>query len=150
MWAHSVFQVYWTLWWYNLLFTALLGRILLSLVRRGICPYPSLEDLRNHRKEIHDADRFGEMMLAKMSTSSFVTEMWRLFRLADQTMNITGKKQTKHKEKISVDFSDSQFGIQEDNAVNDDMKTSREEKDIKRYGLFVLDEIVDLHERIRK
>lgn len=65
-------------------------------------------------------------------------------------MNITGKKQTKHKEKISVDFSDSQFGIQEDNAVNDDMKTSREEKDIKRYGLFVLDEIVDLHERIRK
>ena len=76
--------------------------------------------------------------------------MWRLFRLADQTMNITGKKQAKHKEKLTVDVSDLQSGIWEDKAVVDDMETSQEEKDVKRYGLFVLDEIVDLHERIRK
>jgi hypothetical protein len=129
------------------LFPALVGRILFSLVRRKIWPYPSLEELRNHRQEINEADKFGEMMTAKMSSSSVITEMWRLFRLADQTMSITRKRRGKVKETMHVDESGSQSATREDKFV---METSREERDIKRYGLFLLDETVDLHERIRK
>jgi len=96
--------------------------------------------------ELDEADKFGEMMAARMSSSSVVTEVWRLFRLADQTLNIT-KKHVKGKEKVSVDEADSQSTPRKDNA---ELVTSREERDIKKYGLFLLSEIVDLHERIRK
>jgi hypothetical protein len=119
-------------------------------VRRKIYLYPSLEELRNHRKEIDEADKFGKKMTAKMGTSSFITEMWRLFRLADHTMNITRKNHVKGKQKLSVDFSDPHSGTREDKAAIDGMENGREERDIKRYGLFILDEIVDLHERVRK
>lgn len=132
------------------MFPALVGRILFSLFRRRIWVYPSLEDLHNHRKEIEEADKFGAKMTAKMTTSSVITEMWRIFRLADQTLNFTKRKHVKGKEKFSVDPSEPQSTAQEDNPVIDSIESSREERDVKRYGLFLLAEIVDLHERIRK
>ena len=119
------------------MFPALIGRILFSLVCRKLWPYPSFEDLRDHRTEIDEADKFWEMMTVKMSSSSVVTELEirRLFRLADQTMNITRRKHAKGKETIPVDDSDLhrriklQYGNQPGRA---------------RYQA-----IVDLHERIR-
>lgn len=97
--------------------------------------------------EIDEADKFGEMMTARVSSSSVVTELWRLFRLAHQTMKVTKKKPDKGKERISVDDTDSQSTAGEDGAAT---HFSREERDIKKYGLFILDELVDFHERIRK
>ena len=89
-------------------------------------------------------------MTARVSSSSVVTELWRLFRLAHQTMKFTKKKPDKGKERTSVDDTDSQSTAREDGAATHSMETCREERDIKKYGLFILDEIVAFHERIRK
>lgn len=98
---------------------------------------------------MQQADAFGAHVTARLSsTSSVMTEMWRLFRLLDKTTKIKVKKVAKGKEKSRVS-SDSNPDDQGDTTVLDE-PDDKYEADLKRLALYLLDQIDDLHERIRK
>ncbi|KAF9478527.1 hypothetical protein BDN70DRAFT_879870 [Pholiota conissans] len=146
-------MVFWVLWWYNLLTPAFIMRIFASLLRRRIFPYPSLEDLRRHRKQVLRADEFGEQISARLSmNASGLKEIWRLFQLYDQTT----KKAKPSKEKTSHDDS-RRTPEQQTNHVNNEtdattletVDDSEEVQDFKRIILHIVEELADIHERIR-
>lgn len=148
------------MWYHNLLLPCLVLRIFYSLIRRKIFPYPTLAELREHRSEISRANEFGDQISARLSASSFgVKEMWRLFKV----FNKTTKNKVKHsaKEKVkekghahSRSLGDLQkedvVSEPEDATVLDDTHDTQEVRDMKRSGLHVLNELADLHERIKK
>ncbi|KAF8078635.1 hypothetical protein FPV67DRAFT_1465909 [Lyophyllum atratum] len=143
--------IFWILWYHDLLLPCLLLRIFYSLVRRKIFPYPTLVELRNHRREISRAAEFGDQISDRLLASSSlgVKEMWRLFKVFNQT--------TKNKIKASAKATDILSGVDDEGTptqpeevtVLDDSRDSQETRDMKRLGLEVLDEIADLHERIK-
>lgn len=103
---------------------------------------------------MQEADAFVTQVTAGLSsTSSVMTEMWRLFRFLDKTTKLKVKKAAKGKEKLCVSSSsDSNPDDQpqgEENKIMDD-PDEKYEADLKRLALYVLDQVVDLHERLRK
>ncbi|KDR84978.1 hypothetical protein GALMADRAFT_233502 [Galerina marginata CBS 339.88] len=143
--------IFWTLWWYNFLAPALVSRILISLVKRRIFPYPTLDDLRRHREEISRADEFGQQVSARLSASSSgITEIWRLFKLLDQTRKAKLKARVKGKlNHAEEQEADNTSQGQDAATVLDDSDDSEEARDVKRLGLKILQDIADIHERIR-
>jgi hypothetical protein len=149
-------QIFWTLWWHNLLAPALVLRILVSLLKRRIFPYPSVQDLRRHREEVLRADEFGEQVSARLSMkASSVKEIWRLFKLFDQTTKNKAKSSTKEslanngKQKPSDEHTSS-FNNETDTTTLETVDDAEAVQDTKRMGLHILEELADLHERIRK
>lgn len=147
-------QIFWTLWWNNLLVSALIIRAAISLLRRRLFPYPTLEDLRRHREDVSLASDFGQQVSDRLSASSFgITETYRLFKLIGQTQRNILKGKAKEKfRKTNGSSSDVQADIssQQGTTILDDPEDSEETKDLKRIGLQLLNDIADLHERIRK
>lgn len=148
-------QIYWALWWQNLLAPFLALYILFSLLKRRIFPYPSLKDLLRHREEVSRADEFGERVSARLSASSTsVLEIWRLFRLFETTKRniVKGKarEHTKDKSTTSIPEGRRSNDLVEDVTVLDDVNDSEEAQDLKRIGLEILEDIAELHERVRK
>lgn len=135
---------------------ALVLRVLVSLFKRRIFPYPSIEDLRRHREEVLHADEFGEQVSARLSMkASSVKEIWRLFKLFDQTTKNKAKSSTKEsladngKQKASDEHANS-LNNETDATTLDAVDDAEEVQDFKRMGLHILEELADLHERIRK
>ncbi|KAF8905572.1 hypothetical protein CPB84DRAFT_1844975 [Gymnopilus junonius] len=145
--------VFWILWWHNFLVSALVLRILVSLLKRRIFPYPTLSDLRRHREEVSLASDFGKQVADRLSASSFgITETWRLLKLIGQTQKSILKGKTKekiHKTDAPATEAHSDVSDQQGTTVLDDPNDSEETKDLKRIGLQLLNEMADLHERIR-
>ncbi|PPQ80817.1 hypothetical protein CVT25_001942 [Psilocybe cyanescens] len=148
-------SIYWALWWQNLLSPSLCLYILFALLKRRIFPYPSLEDLLRHREEVLRADEFGERVSAKLSaSSSSVMEIWRLFRLFEKTKRniVKGKPRETTKDKSTTDEPEGRHSsdlVEDDVTVLDDIDDSEEAKDLKRIGLEILEDIAELHERVR-
>lgn len=118
-------------------------------------PYPTLEDLRRHRDEVSSADEFGERVSARLSASSSgVTEMWRLFKLFDNKRK--NKANAKSKDKDNGNGNNSSPGHPDNTTeyqeptVLDTLDETEENKDAKLLGLRILEDLADLHERIRK
>ncbi|KAF5385197.1 hypothetical protein D9615_001514 [Tricholomella constricta] len=143
--------IFWILWYHNLLLPCLLLRIFYALLRRKILPYPTLTELREHRREISRATEFGEQISGRLSASSSfgLKEMWRIFKVFS--------KGTKNKVKVSTKATDDTSGVQQSDiptlpaglTVLDDSKDRQEARDMKRLGLHILNEIADIHERIK-
>ena len=143
-------QIYWALWWYNLLLPALTLRIIFALLRRRIFPYPSLQDLREHRAEILAAEEFGDQVSARLSASSSgMTEIWRIVKIFDNSKKSKVKK-FKEKLKSSESLSENLGTDGEEATVLDDPEDCEGDKDVKRAILHILDDIADMHERVRK
>lgn len=132
------------MWYQNLLIPALVARILYSLLRRKLFPYPTLSELLRHREEIARADNFGSDITAGFAASSSIgiKEIWRLFRVF------------KKKGKPTKDKSSSK---NEDDRAAEDLRPStpsndavQDEADTRRAILVVMDEIADIHERVKK
>lgn len=148
------------LWYQNLLLPALFLRISYSLACRRIFPYPSLAQLRAHRREIVRAEEFGEEIQARLTASSAfgMKEMWRLFRVFNKSNKNKAKRVAKQKvkPKSAVNSADeheepSPEGLKPEAAtVLDDPKESKDEQDVKRSILNALSEVADLHERVKK
>ncbi|KAJ7293566.1 hypothetical protein C8J57DRAFT_1269369 [Mycena rebaudengoi] len=143
--------VFWVLWYYNLLLPFLFFRLFFSLVRRKLFSYPTLAELRSHRQEVDRAKEFGQDISARLSASSTfgMKELWRLFR-------VLNKPQKAKSRNISADKARDVEGEQRDdkrelNTVLDseDPQETPQEKDFKRAFLNTLNEIADLHERIK-
>lgn len=102
-------------------------RVIFALFKQGIFCYPSLEDLRRHREEVMRANEFGEQVSTRLfATSTGVTEAIHLYKLFKERRK---KEKTKDSGDVLVD---------------------REEEDVKRTVIFALNEIADLHERVKK
>ncbi|TFK41171.1 hypothetical protein BDQ12DRAFT_679017 [Crucibulum laeve] len=147
--------LFWTLWWYNLLLPALVMRIFCSLARRKLFPYPTLNELREHRQEIIRANEFGEQVSARLDTTSTfgMKEMWRLFKLFNKSKKNkvkafakdTGRDQAT--EGLETDEDDG--ALHEDTTVLENASDGKEATDLKRVALHSMNEVADLHERVR-
>ncbi|KAF4623750.1 hypothetical protein D9613_001796 [Agrocybe pediades] len=153
---------FWTLWWHNLLAPAFVLRVLYGLLRRRIFPYPTLEDLRRHRDEVSNADEFGKSVSARLSVSSSgITELWRLFKLFDNKRKNKNKNKDKFadKDKNTGNDSLSENGLNteskeplheyQETTILDTVDETEESRDMKRIGLRVVEDLADLHERVR-
>jgi GRAM domain-containing protein 4 len=126
-------------------------RIFLALLNRRIFSHPSLEDLRRHREEIICANEFGDQVSARLSASSTdVTEVIHLFKLLKERRNKTAKQKAKDKNSAHRTEEIGDVPLRErDMSVPED--TDKEEAaDIKRIAIYALNEIADVHERVKK
>jgi hypothetical protein len=162
--------VFWALWWHNLLLPSLFLRILYAIIRRKIFPYPTLQELRQRRKEVARANVFGDAVQARLTPSSpfGIQELWRIFKVfnkpkVDRAKNVV---KDKGKDREGVDNAtrvmpdgiegqdqNSESGglpAKETATVLDDSKDIKRDKDAKRVILQTVGDIADLHERIKK
>ena len=127
-------------------------RIILALLNRRIFSHPSLEDLRRHREEIICANEFGDKVSARLSaTSTDVTEVIHLFKLFKNRRNKMAKQKAKDKNPAHLTEESGDAPLRErDMGVPEDTIDKEEAADIKRIAIYALNEIADVHERVKK
>ena len=124
-------------------------RVILALLNRRIFSHPSLEDLRRHRAEIICANEFGDQVSARLSaTSTDVTEVIHLFKLFKDRRNKMGKQKAKDKNPAQ-EIGDAPLR-ERDMGFPEDTANKEEAADIKRIAIYALNEIADVHERVKK
>ena len=144
-------QGYWVLWINNLLLPSLVFYALYILLDRRMHPYPSLEQLREHRGNIDKADEFGEELQARLtSTAPFgLLDAWKTFRV----YNKSRIRKTKEKMKQSDDAASMisiETTVTDDDTPADDSVEKSQGHEIKALGLEALCELVDGMERLKK
>jgi GRAM domain-containing protein 4 len=140
-------KVFWVLWLIDLILPALLGRILWSLVKRRLFPYPTLAQLRERRAEVERAEKFGDRISYRLaSTSKFgVKDAWKIAKDFRSRSNVNLASKSKDP---APDES-----ANEQNAKEERVKIAEEEwvlEDLQRILLRFVNEVADLHERVRK
>ncbi|KAL0951211.1 hypothetical protein HGRIS_007934 [Hohenbuehelia grisea] len=155
-------SIYWILWYHNLLLPALFLRLFYSLTRRGLATYPTLDELRERRREADKAASVGDEFSSRLSASPTfgLKEMWRLFKAVNKPKKAKAKQIVKEETGGNPPPSPSQnselsqaepipLGDDDTATVFDDPDETPEEKDTKRQILHVLSEIADFHERLK-
>lgn len=152
----SYFQIYWILWWYNLLSAGAVLGILVVLVKRKVFLYPSIEELHRHREQVIDANTFGRQVSDRFSVpSSGLKDIWHLFRLIESSRKRKLASKV-GKGKISANqpsptLEDPQGSkLAAEPIILDNDPKDQHEQDLKRAIVLILSEIADLHERLRK
>ncbi|KAF9453830.1 hypothetical protein P691DRAFT_693994 [Macrolepiota fuliginosa MF-IS2] len=137
---------FWFLWWYDLLPAAFVFNLLLVLLNRRLLPYPTISELKRHREEVHDADKVGEQLSRRLAITSFETrDVWRLAkRIAFLSRDDGNGKRSAH----PVPHDDPSGEDPSEQTVLEDTSDPEEVQEMKRLGLFLMNEIADLHERI--
>ena len=149
-------QLYWRLWYHGLLLSALLFRVLYSLIRRKLHPYPSLDELRAHRTRIDRSHTFGAMLSARLAAtpSLGVEDMWHLFKDYKHTRKLkkAAKEAAARGDDGKADDAASMHSIAAEKPEEkpEDPLEDIKDEDLKRLGLFVLCEVADLLERIKE
>lgn len=59
-------QLFWVLWWYNMLVPALLARTLYEVLRRRIFKYPTAPELRSRLLAAEQADAFANALTVQL------------------------------------------------------------------------------------
>ena len=153
-------QLYWILWYRGLLLSALMLRLLYHIVRWKLHPYPSLAQLREHRERIGRSQTFGTILSTRLAATPALgmRDMWGLFGEYRhlQKLKKKAKKDSKGKNELPADdtasirdgasASFSTADLTDEHAA----KEAAEEADLKRLGLFLLNEVADLLERVKK
>lgn len=129
-------QLFWVLWFFDLLLPLFFARLAYALIRRKVLPYPTAQELLERRNATTQADVMGSEIRAYLESNVIegvsVKDAWKLFRLVTK-----GKKQ---KVKDMVEQTPyKETGVE-----------LREEEDSKRSLLAALEEIADFHERFAK
>ncbi|KAJ3857779.1 hypothetical protein EV368DRAFT_29378 [Lentinula lateritia] len=132
-------MIFWVLWYYNLLLPTFFFRIFYALIRRKIFTYPTLMELKQRRKQVDKANELGEEISLRLSTSSFgLKEIWRISRIFTKS----------NKNKSNIGLENPNDGV-DDPTVLDNTKESQKETDVKRAVLLAMNDVADLHERIK-
>ncbi|KAF8846368.1 hypothetical protein BDN67DRAFT_39548 [Paxillus ammoniavirescens] len=146
---------FWFLWFHDLLLPALMFRILWSLLRHRLLPYHALQELQERREATARAHRFGEEVQERLSVTTLgPIDMWRLFKLYKAgTKEKISLKENKFPEQESANLAVPSIIIRTAETNNEptllDHGDSREEECLKRDLLHLLNELADLHERIK-
>ncbi|KAJ3863072.1 hypothetical protein EV359DRAFT_43878 [Lentinula novae-zelandiae] len=136
-------MIFWVLWYYNLLLPTFFLRIFYALIRRKIFTYPTLMELKQRRKQVDKANELGEEISLRLSTSSFgLKEIWRILRI------FTKSNRNKSTQKANFGLNKPNDGV-DDPTVLDNTKESQKETDVKRAVLLAMNDVADLHERIK-
>jgi GRAM domain-containing protein 4 len=127
-------------------------RVIFALLKRRIFSHPSLEDLRRHREEVICANEFGDQVSARLSApSTDVTEVIYLFKLFEKRRNKAAKQKAKDMNPTHPTEEVGDAPLREpDMAVPEDTVDKEKAADIKRFAIYTLNEITDLHERVKK
>ncbi|THH03827.1 hypothetical protein EW145_g5973 [Phellinidium pouzarii] len=153
------------------------NRIILDAVVSKLLPYPTLAELRERRYAAARSEELGEQIQLRLgaTSSSGLMEAWRLFRIFSKPNRKVKQKQGKHEDKSRSKNKDKSEDEDKDkdeekektttesasNVLktpnNDDEATvldnpneSKEERDFKRALLNTLNDIADVHERVKK
>ncbi|KAG9103737.1 hypothetical protein FRC06_008469 [Ceratobasidium sp. 370] len=160
-WRRSarVCAFWWLLWWFNMLLPALLGKILFSLLRRGIMRNPTLNELRKRRRIAQEVDELGDAMEGHGAAASFLGTgptpgigqgggdmgFRDLFKLTKLVTKGKGKK-GKEKAKQAANSVAPQVGADVD---DEEVNHASEEDDWRRSTLKAMEDFADFHERVR-
>ncbi len=147
-----IIQLYWFLWYHDLLLAGLIVRTGYSLIRRKFLPYPTLAELRQRRNEEERADDLTKKLITRLAISpaEHVMDLWGSF------------KEYRAKKKGDVGLASPEPSpavpeiVVEDAAIEKDAEVVAEDhvltQDDHIYGpIFELGtKLADVHERIRK
>ncbi|CAE6514626.1 unnamed protein product, partial [Rhizoctonia solani] len=157
-----VCTVWWIFWYFNLLVPALLGKILVSLLRRRVMPYPSLKALRERRRLAREANQVGDVMEGHGAATSFlgtgavpgmgqgggdmgIRDILKLTRI------VTKGKSKKGRAKVKSAGSNAatQIGLSSEGEEEDLLQRQQDEEDWRTSALKIMEDFADLHERVR-
>ncbi|KAG8763954.1 hypothetical protein FRC11_008281 [Ceratobasidium sp. 423] len=156
-----VCAVWWVFWYFNLLLPALFGKILVSLLRRRVMPYPSLKALRERRRLAREANQVGDAMEGQGAATSFlgtravpgmgqgggdmgIRDILKLTRIVIKGKSKKGKAKVK-----SVGSSAAvRIGLSSE-GEEEDPQRQQDEEDWRTSALKVMEGLADLHERVR-
>ncbi|KAI0724581.1 hypothetical protein C8T65DRAFT_626972 [Cerioporus squamosus] len=141
--------LYWMLWYHGLLLSAGVSILLYHLISRKLCPYPSLSELRHHRKAIDQSQTFGTMLSTRLATSPSLGlwDMWDMFGDYRHVRKL--KKAKKESESAEKSDLDDNAGVPSVSSPEAGRVADVDEADMKRLGLFIMNEVADLLERIK-
>ncbi|KAF8684494.1 hypothetical protein RHS04_01292 [Rhizoctonia solani] len=157
-----VCTIWWIFWYFNLLLPALFGKLLVSLMRRRVMPYPSLKSLRERRRLARGAEEIGDAVESQGAAASFfgtkgvpgmgqgggdmgMREMLKMTRAI-----IKGKsKKGKEKVKDAGSHAATQMGLTLEDEEEDGLQQQLEEEDWRTSALKMMEDIADFHERVR-
>ncbi|KAI0068209.1 hypothetical protein BV25DRAFT_1818594 [Artomyces pyxidatus] len=139
--------VFWVLWFFNLILPAFFLNVLYTLLCRRLLSYPTLEELREHRRKVLHAEEFGDHIQARLLSPSSLgpRDMWRLAKMLPKLTKAKAKTSAKGKTGDSEDL-----GLNtESEEANMSIEETKQEQDMKRVGLKMMSEIADFHERLK-
>jgi hypothetical protein len=139
------------LWANNLLLPSFIFYLLYVLVYRRTHPYPSLEQLRNHRGHIDKANEFGEEFNARLTaTTPFgLLDAWKTLRIYNKSRVHRVKEKMKQFDD-AASVMNSETVMTDGSVPADDTAEKAREQGIKALGLEALCELVDGIERFKK
>ncbi|KAH9950357.1 hypothetical protein B0H21DRAFT_785156 [Amylocystis lapponica] len=146
---------YWFLWYHNFLLPALVLRILYSLVRRRILPYPSLTELRAHRQEVDRAKDFSSAVTTRIAAAPTfdAQDVWQLFQDLNRARKVKKAARDKAKSTNASEYDLGTPGEEQDEIELTEDPTPEDtpinDVDVKRTAMSALNEIADVHERIK-
>lgn len=147
-------QAYWFLWYHNFLLPALILRVLYSLIRRKLLPYPNLEELRQHREEVIRAREFSAAITSRLVTAPTydVQDVWSLIKDLNNKRKL--RKAAKRENSDDSDSLAQDDHLSEEHAegikTSNDSTPPADDVDVKRTALKAVNDVADLHERVKK
>lgn len=140
------------LWVNNLLLPSFIFYILYALLDQKMHPYPSLEQLREHRGHIDKASEFGEEVQARLTTTSpfGLFDTWRTLRVYKKSKVRKAKEKSKQSDDAASIMSVETAATDNDIAPVDDSAENTQGYGVRALGLEVLCELVDALERLKK
>lgn len=152
-------QLYWILWYHGLLFSAFTLGLLCELLRRKLHPYPSLAELRAHRRTIDRSQAFGSLLAARLTAAPALglQDVWGIFGDYRRLRKIKKPKEGSTRSGCPGTGEDPMKGDDVSSLHSVSLNTSdteeqqaEEDADLKRLGLFLLNEVADFLERLKK
>ncbi|KAH7338923.1 hypothetical protein B0J17DRAFT_659126 [Rhizoctonia solani] len=157
-----VCTAWWILWYFNLLLPALFGKMLVSLLRRRVMPYPSLKALRERRRIARAANHIGDAMEGQGAATSFlgtravpgmgqgggdmgIRDILKLGRIVTKGKSKKGKAKVKSAGSAAA----AQVGLSSEDEDEDTLLHQQEEEDWRTFIVKVMEDLADLHERVR-
>ncbi len=152
-------QLYWILWYHGLLISAFALGLLFDLLRRKLHPYPSLAELRAHRRTIDRSQAFGALLATRLCAAPALGlhDVWGIVGDYRRLRKVKKPKEGSGKNGSAGAGEDPMKGDDLSNLHGVSLGTSdtaeqqaKEEADLKRLGLFILNEVADFLERLKK
>jgi hypothetical protein len=121
---------------------ALMARFCFSLLRRGVLPYPTAEELAERCMDDARADEVGDSIHAyfdgSLAQGVRIRDAWTIFRIATKTK--------KNKAKKGVIDETPEPSVKDDKHDG----AMREDENMRRFALALMEETADFHERLAK
>lgn len=121
---------------------ALMARLCFSLLRRGVLPYPTAEELAERHMDEARADAVGDSIHAyfdgSLAKGVRIRDAWTVFRIA------TKNKKNKVKNAVTDEAPEPSVKDDKDDGV------VKEDENMRRFALALMEEAADFHERFAK